>query len=256
MASVKITLLGHASVLLEPDTGEVVYLDPWLDQNPTCTVNVADVAKADVVVASHGHNDHVGDSYALCRQTGATFVGNYELCLTAEKNGLEMGTQAVSMNPGGTVDVRGVKVTATQAFHSQSMSPNQSLGAPREDEYFRPDGGVCGIVTTFRNGIAVYDTSDTTVFSDMQLIGQMYGPKVLILPVGGKFTMGIREGARAASLVRPDVVIPCHHGEAVGQPVDIQAFCQAVAFLAAGVEVVLLEPGQSVTYTGSSYVVS
>ena len=256
MASVKITLLGHASVRMESDAGEVVYLDPWLDANPTCSVNVADVEKADVVVASHGHNDHLGDSYAVCKKTGATFVGNYELCLTAVKNGLEMGTQAVPMNPGGTVEARGVKVTATQAFHSQSMSPNQSLGGPSEDEYFKPDGGVCGIVTTFRNGIAVYGTSDTTVFSDMQLIGQMYGPQVMVLPVGGKFTMGIREGARAASLVRPDIVIPCHYGEATGQPVDIQAFCQAVSFLSANTKTVLLEPGQSVTYMASGYEVS
>ena len=255
MASIKITLLGHASIRLEPDTGEVVYFDPWLDDNPTCSLNVADVEKADVVIATHGHNDHIGDSFAICRKTGATFVGNYELCLVAAKNGLEMGTQALPMNPGGTVAVGGLKVIATQAHHSLSMSPNQALGPPPEDMYFRPDGGVCGIVMAFDNGIAVYDTSDTALFSDMQLIGQMYGPQVAILPIGGKFTMGIREGARAVSLIRPDIAIPCHYGETLGQPADIEGFSQAVSFLSANTKVAALEPGQSVTYTASSFAV-
>ena len=86
MSSVKITLLGHASFRLEPDTGETLYFDPWLDDNPTCSLKVADVEAADVVIATHGHNDHVGDSFAICKNTGATFVGSYELCLTAAKN--------------------------------------------------------------------------------------------------------------------------------------------------------------------------
>lgn len=253
MPSIKITLLGHASFRLEPDTGEVIYFDPWLDGNPACSLRVADVEAADVVIVTHGHDDHVGDSFAVCKQTGATFVGNYELCLTAAKNGLEMGTQAVPLNPGGTVEVKGIRVTATQAFHSLSMSPNQALGPEPEEAYFRPDGAVCGMVMAFGNGITVYDTADTTVFSDMQLIGQMYGPQVAMLPVGGLYTMGIREGARAASLIRPDIVIPCHYGEAVGQPADIDALSDAVAFLSPNTQVVKLDPGQSVTYRASHF---
>jgi len=256
MASVEITLLGHASFKLVPDTGPVVYFDPWLDGNPTCDLSVGDVEKADVVIATHGHNDHIGDSFEICRKTGARFVGNYELCLTAAKNGLAFGEQALPMNPGGTVALDGLDVTATQAFHSQSMSPNQSLGPEPDDEYFRPDGGVCGIVMGFANGITVYDTSDTTVFSDMQLISQMYGPQVAILPVGGKFTMGVREAARAISLIRPDIAVPCHYGEATGQPADIAQLSQAAAFLSANTKVVELQPGGSVRYQTSSYEVS
>ena len=253
MASIKITLLGHASFRMEPDSGEVVYFDPWLDENPVCSLGVADVEAADLVIATHGHNDHIGDSFAICRKTGATFAGNYELCLTAEKNGLELGSRAKPFNPGGTIEAAGVRVTATQAFHSLSMSPNQSLGATPEDEYFRPDGAVCGIVMGFKNGTTVYNTSDTTVFSDMQLISQMYGPQVAIMPVGGLYTMGIREAARAASLIRPDIVIPCHYGEPQGQPAEIDALSNAVEFLSPNTQVVKLDPGGSVTYTTSSY---
>lgn len=253
MANIKITLLGHASFRLEPDTGEVVYFDPWLDNNPTTELSVSDISDADVVIATHGHDDHIGDSFEICKRTGAVFAGNYELCLTAEKNGLPLGERARPMNPGGTIAVNGVRITATQAFHSLSMSPNQVLGDAPEDQYFRPDGGVCGIVMQFSNGISVYDTADTALFSDMQLISQMYGPQVAILPVGGLYTMGVREAARAASLIRPDVVIPCHYGDAVGQPADIGAFSDMVGFLSPNTNVVELEPGQSVTYESASF---
>ena len=256
MATIRITLLGHASFRLEPDTGEVVYFDPWLNNNPMTELSVSDVEQADVVIATHGHDDHLGDSFAICRQTGAVFAGSYELCLTAEKNGLTLGEQARPVNPGGAIDVNGVRITATQAFHSHSMSPNQSLGEAPDDEYFRPDGGVCGIVMRFSNGISVYDTADTALFSDMQLISQMYGPQVAIVPVGGLFTMGIREAARAASLIRPDIVIPCHYGDAVGQPADIDAFSEMVGFLSPNTKVVELDPGQAVTYASASHTVS
>lgn len=256
MATVKVTLLGHASMLIEPDSGEVIYIDPWLDDNPTCSIGVADVEKADLVVATHGHNDHIGDSFAVCEKTGATFIGNYELCMTAVRHGFELEARALPFNPGGTVEVGNVRVTATQAFHSQSMSPNQVLGPPPEDEYFRPDGGVCGLVLQFANGVSIYNTSDTALFSDMQLISQVYGPQIAIVPVGGKFTMGIREGARAASFIRPDVVIPNHYGEATGQPADMGAFIAAVDLLSPNTKVAALDPGQSVTYTTSSFEVS
>jgi L-ascorbate metabolism protein UlaG (beta-lactamase superfamily) len=256
MASIKITLLGHASMKLEPDSGEVFFFDAWLDENPTCDLTVDTVERADVVIASHGHNDHIGDSFAICQKTGATFVGNYELCVVAEKHGLEMGNNAIPMNPGGTVDVKGARVTATQAFHSLSMSPSLTLGAPPDDHYFHPDGAVCGMVMAFDNGITVYNTADTTVFSDMQLISQMHGPQIAILPVGGLYTMGIREAARAASFVRPDLVIPCHYGETLGQPADIAALSEAVSFLSPNTQVVALDPGQSATYHTSSFEVN
>jgi L-ascorbate metabolism protein UlaG (beta-lactamase superfamily) len=256
MASIKVTLLGHASMLFEPDSGEKIYLDPWLDGNPTCDLSVGDVTDADIVIATHGHNDHIGDSFAICEKTSATFVGNFELCLLAGKNGLTLGETAIPYNPGGTVEIGNIRITATQAFHSLSTSPNQSQGAAPENGYYHPDGAVCGVVLQFANGITVYDTSDTALFSDMQLISQMYGPQIAILPVGGKYTMGVREGARAASFIRPDIVIPNHYGEKTGQPADIGALKEAVSLLSPNTDVVALEPGQSVTYTSSSFDVS
>jgi L-ascorbate metabolism protein UlaG (beta-lactamase superfamily) len=257
MASVKITYIGHASFRFESERGTVIYYDPWLDENPIATMSREDVDHADIVIVSHGHNDHMRDAFEVCGRTGATFVGNYESCLIAQAHGLEIGDRAVPLNPGGSATVGDTRITLVQAFHAAgSVSPNLALGPPPDDMYFRPDGGACGVVIAFDNGITVYNTSDTALFGDMQLISQVYGPQIAILPVGGKFTMGVREGARAASLIRPDIVIPCHYGDAVGQPADIDALSKAVEFLTPTTRVVAMEPNQTLEYTSSTYAVT
>lgn len=257
MATARITYIGHASFRFESERGTIIYYDPWLDENPVATMRRDDADKADIVIASHGHNDHIRDAFEVCERTGATFVGNYESCLAAQAHGLAIGDRAVALNPGGSTTIGDARITLVQAFHAAgSMSPNLALGVVPDDMYFRPDGGACGIVIAFDNGITIYNTSDTALFSDMQLISQTYGPQIAILPVGGKFTMGVREGARAASLIRPDVVIPCHYGDAVGQPADIDEFANAVEFLTPTTRVAAMQPGQALEYTSSSYAVS
>ena len=253
MAHVKITYIGHASFCFQSQKGTTIYFDAWLDENPLSQLKLAKVEIADVVVASHGHNDHIGDSFALCKKTRAKFVGNYELCLAAQANGLKLGSRALPLNPGGSTKVKDVCFTMVQAFHSLSLSPRVLPTVPGEESVFHADGAVGGYVMSFDNGISIYNTSDTCLFSDMQLIGQMHGPQVAILPVGGKFTMGVREAARATSYIRPDIVIPCHYGEPVGQPADIDELKAQVEFLSPNTKVVDLRPGQSVTYTASSY---
>ena len=254
MASVKITFIGHASFRFESNKGSVTYFDPWLDSNPTAKRKLSQVKKADIVIASHGHDDHIGDSYEICKKTKAKFVGNYELCIVAEEvHGLKMGSRALPMNPGGTVRVKDARITMVQGHHSLSLSPNVIGTELPPGLLFHPDGSVNGFVVAYDNGITVYNTADTCLFSDMQLIGQMYGPQVVIMPVGGKFTMGIREAARAASLIRPDIVIPCHYGPIMGQPADIGELKKAVKFLAPTTEVADMEVGQTMTFTSSSY---
>ncbi len=250
---VTINYIGHASFSFRSAQGTIIYYDPWLDDSPVAFLKRTEVKKADIVIATHGHNDHVRDAFEICHQTGAKFVGNYEMTLVAKAHGIEE-KRIFPMNPGGSVQINDVKITMVQAYHnSGSLSPNLSLGPPPEGFYFRPDGGSAGIILSFECGVNIYNTSDTNVFADMQLISQMYGPQIAILPIGGKFTMGIREGARAASLIRPDVVIPCHYGEAVGQPVDLKSFVSGLNFLSPSIKVAALKPGQSLQYQPAQY---
>ena len=152
--------------------------------------------------------------------------------------------------------VKDVTIHMVQAYHSLSMAPHLVKGPAADNEYFRPDSAVSGFVIEFDNGISIYDSSDTCLFGDMQLIGQMFGPQVAIFPVGGKYTMDIRQAARAASLVNPDVVIPCHYGAAMGQPADIKTLAQAVEFLSSNTKLQEMKVGQTLTYTASSYKVT
>ena len=253
MASVKITFIGHASFRFESEKS-TTYFDAWFDDNPTAKMKLSQVRKADIVIASHGHRDHIGDSYALCKKTRAKFVGNYELCAVAEQvHGLKMGSRSLSMNPGGTVKVKDASITMVQGHHSQSLS-DHVIGADLPPGLlFHPDSAVNGFCIAYDNGITIYDTADTCLFSDMQLIGQMYGPQIMVMPVGGQYTMGVREAARAASLVRPDVVIPCHYGPVMGQPADIKELKRAVKFLSPNTEVVEMKVGQTLTYAASSH---
>ena len=253
MASLKITHIGHASYRFESEAGTVIYLDPWIEGNPSANMALADIDRADAVVVTHGHMDHLGDSIAICKATGAMFLGSYELQLLAEANGLTMAANAsMPVGIGGTQRIKDVAITATQTHHSTSMSMPETPTHPN-GIVFHPDGGVSGMILAFDNGITVYYSSDTGVFSDMQLISQMYGPQIAILPTGGVYTMGLREAARAVGFIRPEILIPCHYGEQVGQPCDIDALTAAVAVLAPATDVVTLEANATLTYTTSSY---
>lgn len=255
MARITITCIGHASFRFESDRGTLSYLDPWLDDNPTTPLTRDSIDRADIVLATHGHADHIGDSYEICKRTGAAFIGDYELCEVAAAAGVPEASLR-GLNPGGSVTVADVQVTMTQAHHSHSLASHVLPRPLPEGVLYHAAGATAGFVMAYDNGVTVYDAGDTCLFGDMQLIGQMYGPQVAILPVGGKYTMGVREGARAAGLIRADIVIPCHYGPEVGQPADIDELIRQVAILSPGAAVVPLRPGQSVVYTASSCQVS
>ena len=100
MATINIKYIGHASFCFESDSGTVIYYDPWLDESPVACMKRDEVEKVDIVISSHGHNDHVRDAFEICHQTEAVFVGNYEMCLVAQAHGLELNDRAFSLNPG------------------------------------------------------------------------------------------------------------------------------------------------------------
>jgi len=239
MARISITWLGHASFLFMGEGGDRIYFDPWISGNPKCPITLDEVTAADVVVCSHGHSDHLGQSVEICRKTGAILIGSPEVCNFAHRFGVENNRQSRPMNIGGTVRVHDCAYTMVQATHSTSMA-GPRYAAERIAE---PDGAVCGFFLQWDNGIVVYDAADTGVFGDMALFSQMYGPQIAILPVGGKYTMGVREAARAASLIRPEVVIPCHYDTFPDQAADIGELARQVADLSPQTRVAALEYG-------------
>ncbi|MCL5116427.1 MAG: metal-dependent hydrolase [Firmicutes bacterium] len=221
-----ITWLGHATFLVETPGKKTIVMDPWLTENPKCPDEYRTLDKADIILISHGHFDHMGSAADLAKRTGALVVSNFEIGSFLASQGVE---NTVGMNKGGTVTVGDIKITMVHADHSSGIS------APDGSTVY--GGEASGFVVTLENGLTLYHAGDTNVFADMSIIHELYAPDVAMLPIGGHFTMSPKEAAYAVKLLKPKMVIPMHYGtfdaltgtpEALkdllaGQPVEIEA---------------------------------
>jgi L-ascorbate metabolism protein UlaG (beta-lactamase superfamily) len=189
----RVQWLGHACSLIESE-GQRILIDPFLTGNPAAAIT-ADKAPADFILISHGHGDHVGDSVAIAKRTGATVIANYEISLWLEKQGVQ---KAHGMQHGGGRTFPFGRVKLTLAFHG-SMLPDGSNG-----------GNPCGFLLYLKDGKKIYAAQDTGLFGDMRLIGEE-GIDLAILPIGDNYTMGPDDALRAVKLIEPKRVLPIHY---------------------------------------------
>ena len=197
---IRLTWLGHATFQAITLSGRVVLIDPWIQENPSCPENHKTFEKIDIILITHGHFDHIADAVDLAKKHEPTVYCNYETGVWLESKGVK---NVVGMNKGGTIETDGIQVTMTGADHSCGIL---------DDGKIIYGGEAGGFVIWFENGYKIYHAGDTNVFSDMNLIGQLYRPDLAILPIGGHFTMGPREAALACRLLGIRRVIPMHYG--------------------------------------------
>jgi L-ascorbate metabolism protein UlaG (beta-lactamase superfamily) len=231
VANVGFTWLGHGGYRFDSAEGKRLYIDPWLE-NPKFPESERDLERVDVLVLTHGHNDHIANAVDICKQHSPKVVAIFELAGWLESQGAE-GASALGMNKGGTVDVDGIKFTMTHALHSSGFGGGDRI------TYL---GEAAGYVIEFENGLKVYCAGDTAVFGDMQLIGRLHSPDVAVLPIGDHFTMGPRQAALALELLGTTRCIPVHWGTfglLTGTPAALRE-------QASGVEVLDAEPGQTI----------
>lgn len=202
---------------------KIVLVDPWLDGNPKSPVKASEITKADIVYVTHDHGDHLGNAVDICKRTNATFIGTFELGNYAQNEGVK---NVVGLNIGGSADVKGIKIHVVHAFHTASK------GAPT------------GVVIR-GEGKSVYHAGDTGVFSDMQIVGELYKPDVALIPIGGYYTMGALEASEAVRLIKPRAVIPMHYGTFPVLAQSADEFVRLVSEKARRVKVVVLKPGES-----------
>jgi L-ascorbate metabolism protein UlaG (beta-lactamase superfamily) len=225
--AVDIRFLGHACFELKAG-GTTVLIDPFLTGNPVAAAS-ADEVEADVILLSHGHGDHFGDTVDIAKRTGATVVAIVELAA-------EIGEQGVDVrdpNYGGTEQFDWGWVKLVAAWHT-GVSPS-GTAAP-----------ACGLLIHIGDHL-VYHLGDTALFGDMQLIARR-GDRVdvALVPIGGHYTMDRYDAVTAVELINPDQVIPCHYNTFPPIETDVQAFKSDVQN-AGFSQVVVLEPGDSHT---------
>jgi len=198
---VEITWLGHATFQLKLESGEVVMLDPWISGNPKYPRSHK-CSRVDAIMISHGHFDHIHDAVPLAAGFNPQkVIAIYETCHWLESKGVK---NCSGMNKGGTQEVcGGLRATQVHAVHSCGILDGDRIIY---------GGEASGYVLHLPDGRRAYFAGDTNVFSDMALIEQLYKPELAFLPIGDHFTMGPREAALAARLLKAKTIIPMHFG--------------------------------------------
>lgn len=227
--STRITWLGHATVLIRTAKGTTILIDPYIAQNPKYPKSFELPAKVHYILLTHGHGDHMSDVVPVATKHGAKVVAIYELAAYVAGEGV---AETIGMNLGGTVQLDDVAATMVEAKHS--------AGA-QDDKGTHYVGVAAGYVLSISGGPVLYHAGDTSVFSDMKLISDLYRPTIAMLPIGGHFTMGPKEAALAVKLLGPRVVLPIHFGTF---PVLTGTPDALAGLVSSNVEVVRWSPGE------------
>lgn len=192
----KVSFHGHSFVKIESQ-GKTIVIDPFITGNDLTDVKVSDV-KPDVIIVTHGHGDHLGDTVELAKKHNSLVIANFELATYLSWQGLK--THGMSI--GGAYKFEFGKVKLTPAFHG--------TGLVTENKEIIYLGMPAGVLVTVEGKI-IFHAGDTALFSDMKLIGERHPIDLAFLPIGDNFTMGPEDAAYAAKLLGAKQVVPVHY---------------------------------------------
>ena len=234
--------LGHATFAIRTP-GLNFIIDPMLAENPRfpreLEATIRRPGAFQAILATHAHFDHFSDVVPLMKGDPALkVVAQFEIGNWIQSQGIAE-SKIVAMNPGGTVPLGDVRITMTSAFHSSSVEEEgreRSVGLP------------VGFVLRFPNGFTIYDTGDTAVTMDMQIVRELYRPDLVIMPIGDFYTMGPEQAAYALKLLQPRYAIGCHfHTWGEMPPGTPEMLLKEMQRYQISTELIQLKPGETLT---------
>ncbi|MEM9405466.1 MAG: metal-dependent hydrolase [Acidobacteriota bacterium] len=215
-----ITFLGQSGFLFD-DGSQKMAIDPFLTDNPVAKHRAEDVV-CQTIGLTHAHFDHMADALGIAQANNANIVAAFEICNYMQ----ELGHENVNPgNAGGKIATEFGWVAFTQAFHSSSFD-GRYMGMPN------------GLVVNI-GGKTIYHLGDTGLFSDLKLLGEIYKPDIVCVPIGDRFTMGPELGTMAAEMVGAPIAVPMHYNTWPPIEQNVEDFAPQ------GIEVKVLEPGET-----------
>lgn len=242
--------LGQSATRITTPGGKVIVIDPWVTSNPKTPANfraLEALGKVDLILVTHAHFDHSADAPALAKMHKAPVYGPAGLNQTWTTLGILPGELSPRMGKGGTIapfGPGGPKITAVRAEHSSELAYKNP--ATNKDEV-QPGGEPVGFILEMENGFKIWHMGDTAVFGDMRLIGDMYRPDLVLIPIGGHFVMNPVDAAMATrEMIRPKYALPFHYGTNPmlrGTPAEYKA-----ALGSSPVQMLVMDPGQKAEF--------
>lgn len=190
----KLTYWGHSCFSVSC-IGKTILFDPFISPNHLASQVKLDQVKADYILISHAHEDHIADAIALAKQTGAKVVSNYEIILWIQKHGIK---NVHAMNHGGAIMLDCARIKYVNAIHSSSFSDGSYGGVPGGFVVETPEG-------------SFYYSGDTALTYDMKLIGECTRLRFAVFCIGDNFTMGVDDAIRAAEFVDCEKIVGVHY---------------------------------------------
>lgn len=233
---------GQSAFKITTPENKVILIDPFITQNPVTPEKLKNLDKlgnVDLILVTHGHGDHLGDTTKIVEMTQAKVGLNADMGQTLSTLGLVPEDRIVGFNKSGSIQpLKGITVTMVHAEHSSDIM---------HENHVYSGGEPAGFIIELENGYKIYHAGDTGVFGDMQYIANYYKPDLALLPIGGHYTMDPMHAAYAVNnLLKTKTVIPIHYGTFPPLKGTPEAFKKALGDTST--KVIVMNPGEVIKF--------